>query len=477
MKTNKLIRILRLLTISEIKDFRAFVASPYFNKNKKCIELLDLLIPYSPSFSDEELDQSNFADSIYTKKRSLETLKSVLLRLLEQFLIHEKFKHNYEIQTYFLLEELRERREDQHYDLTYKKSKKITTQKNRNNSIYYGEFLIELSQLEMSYQKMTSRKTNAEQLNKVIIAFDKYCLSNHLWLDNVVLNLRDFGGEEMNKITNKLVEQSQVFIDFAKLSPYKNEALIKMRLSLNHLLKNGTEDNFNLLLNNLKNNHTSISYEDKVHFNKFIANYCIRRIIKGDNSYYKKLLEFYMLAIDIGTLIEGKYLHPKRLSNIITTSVKANEIELAHELLKKYNKYIAPEHQDTTRTYCTGYLYYQEMDYPNALDHLNECIKQKSAFGMAAQAITYKIYYEINESWAFRAPIKSFMTKLLRHSKKQPEYILDGYRNFFKILKQIYKKKHDPNYSKSKKELILSIEKKEHLSDKEWLLKKIQELG
>lgn len=476
MLKSKLIRVLKLLTVSELKRFKEFVESPYFNKNKKCVELLNLLIPFSPSFSDEKLNESDFADSVYSQKRSLETLKSVMLRLLEQFLIQQKLENQEEIKTYFLLEELRVRRANKHYNLIYKKSKKNLSQKSKSNSIYYGEYLLEMSQSEMLYQKMASQKAKAIQLEKVIVAFDKYCLSNHLLLDNTIMHIRELGTDEERLMTDELVEQSSLFIQLAKLDPYKDEALIQMRLFLNQLLSDGTELSFTMLLNSLKINHASLSGLDQKHFNKFIANYCIRKIIAGDSSYYRKLLDFYMLAIEIGILIEGRFLHPSRLSNIITTSVKADEIELADNLLKDYLEYIDPEYKNVTNLYCKGYILYQRKKYNDALNYLNKCMALKSLFELNAESIVYKIYYETNQKWAFDIPITSFIAKLSRYRGKQPDYIIEGYINFFRILKQIYQKKHKPNYKKKKKDLISNIEKKELLSDKQWLLEKVDEL-
>lgn len=476
MRKDKLIRVLKLLTSSEMKKFNEFVASPYFNKNKKCIALLDLLFPFFPLFTNEILDEPNFADSVYSEKRSLGTTKSDLLRLLEKFLIQEKFKDQNELQAYFLLEELRERKDDKQFALIYKKSKVAISKKNKNNILYYGEYLLEISQLEMLYQQMSDQNTKASQLNKVILAFEKYCLSNHLLLDNAVLNTRELGSATEKAITEKLVERSKSFIDLAQLKPYENEVLIQLRLHLNRLLNNRKESDFTLFLDNFRKSHASISDLDKRHFNKFIVNHCVIQIIEGDSSYYEKLFNVYMFAIETNTLIEGKYLYPNSLRNIITTSVKAGKLDKAYDLLDSYIDSVDPVYRDVTEIYCKGYLYYQQKDFPVALDYLKKCMDLKSLYELEAEAITYKIHYETNQNWAFDVPIKSFSVKLLRHRKKQSKYIIEGYVNFFRLLKQIYKKKNDPTYTKSKKELISSIEKKEYLSDKRWLKEKVNEL-
>ncbi len=478
MRNSKLVRILKKLSRDELHEFRDFVQSPFFNKNSKCTALYQLLLRYSPDFSNPKMDEPKFASSIYTNKRSLETTIEKLLRLLEEYLAQRRLSKNGVIlKRYFLLEELRERREEKHYNLIHKQTVNKLNKKKEGNDYFYETYLIEVSRLEMTYQKRASQEDKAIQLEKTTLAFDKYLISNHLWLDNTLLSTRKIGSDLVRKITEKMVNDYKVFSDLADRETYSETSLIQLKLLLNKLLREDEEENFKKLFHAIKEKHHLISDFNNQHFHTFLVNYCIAKVIEGKQVYYKQLLEVYIFAMDTGTLIEGKYLHPSHLRNIIVTSVKAEQSKLAHSLLEQYITYVHSDYRKVTEVYCKGYLHFQNEAYENANNLLRECTDMKSLFELDAQTILYKIYYETNQEWAFDIPVRSFIAKLSRHGNRLPQYTIKGYINFFRILKQIYQKKVNPAYKKTIEDIKENIAKMKYISDKGWLLEKLGELA
>lgn len=473
---SKLIRIIKLLTSEEMKTFRDFVSSPYINKDKKCLLLLDLIIPYAPDFSNTKLDSPQFYTAIYTKQRSFDKVKEKLLKLLEQFFQYQQFNKEEGLQKYFLLEELRKRREYKHYELVAKKKREILNKAKKDNKTFFNEYLLEVSYLEMLYQKRFSQDKKASQLEKTIRAFDKYLLSNHLWLDNTVLNAVELGTEKTKEITKEVILNSALFLKIAEQDYYKRDSLINMRILLNKLQKKGEEEVFNQAFKFLKENYKLISIEENKQFSRFLSNYCINKTIQGDDSYYQKLLNIFIHEIEYESANTDLELYPNRMRNIIITSVKANKIERAYLILEKYFNYIVPKYKDVTSSYCRGYLHFHEKRYSDATNNLLQCINMKSLFEIDAQSMLYKIYYETSEDWAFDIPVQSFTARLSRHKNRHPKIMIQAYINFFIILRQIYRKKEDPNYKKTKEDILLKMENMTYLSSKQWLKEKLNEL-
>lgn len=476
MLNSKLLRILRQLNENELDDFSDFIHSPFFNKNKKCIALFQLLQSYSPSFSAPEINDVQFAKDVYSNKKSLNTTIGKLLRLLEKYLTQQRFETQDELKEYLLLEELRERGEEKHYDLFLKQSMKKISRKKIDRPTFYGTYLLEVSQLKMLYQQRVSQEDKALQLEKTIRAFDKYVLSNHIWLDNTVLNTLELGSDAIEGITKEVVKDSAAFIDIARKKIYHSNPLIELQLLLRQLLEDKREENFDELFNKLKENHGFIGAEDSKHFHKFLVNYCIEKIYQGQIIYYKQLLDVYIFAMEIGSIIEGQYLAPFRMKNIIIASVKSNQIELAHSLMDQYIHAINPMYRNVTETYCRGYLHFTDKKYDKASDYLLQCVDMKNLFELDAQSILYKIYYETNEDWAFDIPVESFIIKLSRHRKRHPKNTIEGYINFFRILRLIYRKKGISNYNKTTEDILSRMNKMKFLSDKSWLREKLNEL-
>jgi hypothetical protein len=55
MRDSKLINLLKTFSEDEIKSFRKFVASPFFNSVKNYINLLKVLEKFYPGFDDPKL--------------------------------------------------------------------------------------------------------------------------------------------------------------------------------------------------------------------------------------------------------------------------------------------------------------------------------------------------------------------------------------------------------------------------------------
>ncbi len=474
MKNTRTVKLLRLLEKKELKEFKQFIHSRLFNKNKKCIELLELLLPFGPHFTSSKLDDEDFAISVYSNKNSLNTLMNDVVQLIEKFLAVKKFQEQDDLQNYFLLEKLREKREHNHYQLVYNRSVRKLNKRKKNIDGYYDAYLFEVSRLRMLYQEeKNNNKAILNQLVSSIHAFDKYTFANRFWLDNA---------ERKNLLSHPtpfsavLQDNSRKYVEMANQKPYSNEILIHLHLLLYSLLANGQEGDMKELFNALKTFHPHVEHEDHAFFYKYLINYCVEQVNKGDTSYHQKLYDIYQYIFKMDVFKEGKYLDHTRLRNAIIITTKIGKAHEAHDILDQFIKDVNPTYQKPTEQYCRGYLCFMQKDYGKASDYLNGCIDLKDVFTLASEVIIYKIHYETHQDWAFDVPVQSFRAKLNRHKDKYSKRYINSYINFFKILTCIYHKKTNPNYKKSLDDLRQMIQDAEYLSDKRWLQARIDEL-
>ncbi|MBK8550215.1 MAG: hypothetical protein IPL53_03820 [Ignavibacteria bacterium] len=59
MQNTKLIQLIKTFSVSEFREFKDFVRSPVFNKNKKILTLFDLIKDHYPKFDNESLTDDN----------------------------------------------------------------------------------------------------------------------------------------------------------------------------------------------------------------------------------------------------------------------------------------------------------------------------------------------------------------------------------------------------------------------------------
>lgn len=478
MRKSKLVKVLQLLTAKEHKQLKYFLQSPYHNRNKNCLLLYELLHPFAPSFDSEKLDAPSFTKKIYTNKRSMYTLSNELVRLVEDFLIWEGLKEKSGIKKYLLLEKLKSKRVPKLFEGIYQTEKNGLLKKKRQMEDYHRAYLLEMSRLEMLYGTCRDRTKLSNQLTETVMAFGKYSFSGHLMMDNIIFNmLRSGVTEEVGETLKELIPTAQTFSHGAEEKMIRdNDAFIQLHLLLRQMYRSQEEGDFILFFEFLKTNHTGISKKSKDFFNKVITNFCLNKIMEGDANYYRQALDAYLFAIDTGAFMKGEYLDSIRLKNIIVVSVKSGQIKSAHDLLNKYIPLVHPKFQEVTESYCRGYLYYLQEEFDLALETLGQCIALKSLFELDAQTMLYKIYYETEEDWAFDIPVQSFIIRLSRQGDKHPKDVIQGYLNFFRVLKQVYRKKREPNYRKKKETLLAKMDSMKYISDKQWLLQKLEEL-
>jgi len=120
MLNTKLVQILAALSPKEFKGFEQYVNSPYFNRNKQVVELLDVIKPFhpgydSPKFTREYVFSKLFGKSEKFNEAKLRYVLSDLTLLLEGFLAVDEFLQNPQEQKYFLVKSLRERNMDKYF--------------------------------------------------------------------------------------------------------------------------------------------------------------------------------------------------------------------------------------------------------------------------------------------------------------------------------------------------------------------------
>ncbi|MEP7145643.1 MAG: hypothetical protein ABI792_01400, partial [bacterium] len=69
MKDTKLIQTLKTFSKEDAKNFEKFIASPYFNKGRNYIPLLNELKKFSPSFDNENLTSEYLYKKIYPSRK------------------------------------------------------------------------------------------------------------------------------------------------------------------------------------------------------------------------------------------------------------------------------------------------------------------------------------------------------------------------------------------------------------------------
>ncbi|MCB0845301.1 MAG: hypothetical protein KDE26_18755, partial [Bacteroidetes bacterium] len=148
MYKTRLISSLKTLTHKELQRFHAFVSSPFYNKNPRVLELLDLLIPHAPQYEGKELDRENIFMKLFPKetfqeqKLRLET--SALFMLFKQFLATLALESDPHQTQLYLLSELRARNNPRVFESEVKTLvKTLESDESINAGKYFARYRLE----------------------------------------------------------------------------------------------------------------------------------------------------------------------------------------------------------------------------------------------------------------------------------------------------------------------------------------------
>ena len=95
MQNTRLVKFLKSLNKNEIRQFRDFINSPSFNKNKNVTELFEILSEYYPEFEAPDMNEKKLYEIIFKNDNfeyfKIKNLISDLFALGKEFLAFNSY--------------------------------------------------------------------------------------------------------------------------------------------------------------------------------------------------------------------------------------------------------------------------------------------------------------------------------------------------------------------------------------------------
>lgn len=83
MQNTRLVKLLKKFPQDDIKKFRDFVNSPFFNKNKKVIRLAEYILKFYPDFSQKDFEEEAVFKKLFPgEKYEYQKIKNLISDLL-----------------------------------------------------------------------------------------------------------------------------------------------------------------------------------------------------------------------------------------------------------------------------------------------------------------------------------------------------------------------------------------------------------
>ena len=224
----------------------------------------------------------------------------------------------------------------------------------------------------------------------------------------------------------------------------------------------------------------------ETHFNKFtdsekrtilhwIVNYCLSNFEPEDLKIKRIIFELNELRLREGLAFYPENQLPMAIYiQMLKAALALNETEWAENFITNYTKKLKPDVQDSMKCLAYGFLYFHIKDYRKVLKCLNktELIDIQDKF--FAKSLIAKSYYELNET----EPLLYFIDSTRHYLVNNPlvtELRRVYYFSFLKYIKKIVFIREKKDFDKIPG-VRNEIEKNDKISNKNWLLEKLDEL-
>jgi len=462
--------------------FGKFLASPYHTGGKNCKPLFKQLQKFHPDFETDKISYETLYNKLYPgrkfNKQVMWNLVSAMEKFTKEFLVQDALKKHKLVKMNLMLSEFGTRKLSNNYLQTLNEIEKLLEPggidyeyfdkkghlENYKQTYYHSIDRVQSmgdSKLKASeYQIMLFLRMTVGGLNDLKVLSEK-----HNYKFDVNIPLEFAKNLDLKKI-----------VDYAYKKNFEFAYLIEIYYhSLMMFLEPEQSHHFDRLRELYGMHFDRFTMSEKRNMMHWIVNYCVNNADTDEIKYMRIIFELNEFRLREGLVYypEGQ-ISKKIYIQILNAALAINETDWAVNFIKNYTINLQPDIRESMRCMANAFLYFHTKDYRKVLANLNkvEFIDVQDRF--FARTLTARSYYELNEFESLLLYIDSSLHFLVNNpsvSGIQRKYN----HSFFKYLKKIIYIKENVN-NEEIHILRNEIEKNEEITNKKWLLEKLNEL-
>lgn len=474
MRNTKLIRILSKLEKVQLRSFRDFIYSPYWNKNTKLQKLFDYLSKFHPEFAEDTFTEKEAYKAVFGaekfKEKAILKLISKLYKLFEKFIITEESDLEGVTQRLRYLNFLGRNDLMKDYNLYLSSIQKgLEEDKMRDANYYYRKFLVE-QESSLDFNSKISNETKVANILSAEKALDIFYIILKL---NYSDNLHSFQiTAPQIQFHSELIEELEQYVI---RSPYREIPAIKIWYTALQLSKTNQADEYYFELKNL----LFIHYKQ---LNKFdihnivvnLSNKC-RLIFFDIGEYYKELFELHKFLFDTVLKNDPLLFSSTQYFNLISLAIWLEEYDWVAAFLEEHKDHGQHRDDDIYRL-GLAMLAFAKDEFEAVHDHLLESRLKYFYFKLYERRLWLKLYTEKGMTDQIEHQVNSARKFISVNKNSIAEHHLEANRNFVNFVLQIHKL--NPMDQESVRNLLFEIQdfSATLLPEKKWLESKVKNL-
>ncbi len=465
MAESKVVQIIKKLDQKEVKLLDKFVKSPFFNQHTDVIRLFDYLQKTisegGSALSNEQIFKVIFKDEKLDLQK-LHYINSYLLKLIESFLAWQQWEEDNIEQQIFLLRAYRLHKLDDQFRRLYKKLEETLEKLPlRNNQYHNLRYKMQIEQLKFAREG----RTGDLQLQELSDAQDIAYIAEKLYnactlLSHQAVFKKEYDPGLLPNVLEHIENSGRIEEPAIALYYYAY-------LSLSNIEK---VENFHQLKKLLQLHRDRFDASELRGLYLVATNFCIRRINRGEGSFFKEIFEIYKSGLDARVFLENGMLSRWTFNNIVVAAVKLKDFGWAEKFINEQIDKINPEHREGTHSFNLAYFYFEKGDYDKAMPLLTQMEHDDVLHNLFAKATLAKMYYKLAEFDSLDNLLQSF--KIYIRRKKILGYHKDNYLNFIRYMQKLTQVNI---FDKSAKAALSEqIQNEKMLAEREWLLESLK---
>ncbi len=467
LKHSKLLSLFKTLEKQEIRDFKKYLQSPFFNQREDVIQLFDYLLQQEKrkkKMWDKEVVFQKLYPKVTFDDHRIRMAISFLFRHLENFLVYQQLFGDPVKIKIALAQIYRKRSLPKHFHSTIQSTKVLQDKQPSRNVKYHNDQMDIL--LEEFQFKATYERTVVQNLQEI---------SNTMDITFISLKLRQSCHSISHQSVYKTDYQFDLIADMLRLVEEKTLLDIPAIASYYYCYKayRNPENIFfyEQLKKEILKNSKFFPASELRDLYLFTINFCIKRMNEGFKQFEKEALQLYQQGLQTGHLLENGMLSRFTYRNIVTMSLMVQDYEYAQQFIHEYYPHLSKTHQQSAYSFNLARLEYARKNYKTALTLLQKAAYKDLLLNLAAKTIALKIYYELHEFDLLESHIAA-MTNFIRR-KAIIGYHKQNYIQLLKFTKSLLELK--PYDREAKNKLLKEIEESKIVAEKSWLRARIIE--
>ncbi len=471
MEKSLLIRVIRSFSKKEIRELNKWVHSPAHNQREDVIKLFTYLTEEKHLQDTKYLKKDKafyfvFPNESYDDAKIRQTMH-FLMKVVEEYLVFKQTVEEEAQVRIALAKEYRKRNLDKPFLKSLKGAERAQKKQSYRNEHYYrNEYLIQQEHYRfLSEQKRTSDLNLQEVSNALDTTYlaDKLRQSCHM-LSHKAVREKEYEMGLIEELLNYIQRKELLNIPAIAIYYYIYKALMERSEESHyfHLKKEIFE-------------HGNLFPESEIREIALMAiNYCIGQLNSGKKSFIRESFELYKKGLEDGFLIEDGKITRFTFRNAVAIALMEKEYDWVESFIEKYQYYLDEKYRESFVSFNTAILEFDRGNYDKVQAILSRVDFKDILMNLNAKRMMIKIFYEQDEFDVLESYLESMRNYMRR--KKVMGYHKSNATNIIRLTKKLLRV--NPFDDEQKKKLTEEITTAKPLfhGDREWLLKRLEEL-